>query len=1148
MSMRTSPIEITDQLALQVERSCDARDFGAALSMVQQFVEKVIFNPASVAKVFVSGELDAICKTIASQKLELVDARCVDARGTVILVSELSMAGGHNELIKDIVRLKLFPDPVVVVQTDCFERLDKEVLMAFTASAGIETVQPIGNDLNEKFSWLLDFLQRETPRKFLVLSHNQDALAISVAFAAKAMSTSTDVIYIHHGDHHLSLGAATQDFIHVDPHNIGYFHCRNELGNRDNHYWPLTATIPEAIERKKIFLESGSLITCSSGRAEKFEVGSYAFDYFKILPQVLRATGGVHVHIGDLESGQLEKIGIELISVGVDPSKFLHIPWVQSVAQALVDYSVDLYISSFPLGGGKASLEAMAAGVPLLMHESYRSRFHGGVDIAYPEAFVWRNPAELLSIVSAMDAGLLAFHSRKARLHYETFHSQHVLMDACNFANPQDESIIPPLRKFRADDLACFLDEHRSQSRLVSEISRRDAELVQLSEDMVRLQDVVTVKDEHLAQVGSEVHRLEAMIQSKDERLREIGLALENANTRLSEQSGQLTQTDEKLRAFELLKKSRDNDVHSLEQQLTEARHIHAVTEVQYQELIGKVTQLEESVKSKQARLNFLESQVDDVLQQLTLKSETIAGLTADIDRKTSDVETLKVRCTQMTEDLTRQKETISELSLLPARLHELEAELVALTGHTQDQCNYFYAEVAKRDKLLGEAALRNENLRKELEEKATALRLFKETRLFRLRQILLFHPFGFRKLVLVLATVGGGLVPRRWRADVVPRLQRLFNLKPATPLETTSAPSAYQVKQPAEAPSNAPRVVHAIANFMTGGSSRLVIDIVEYLGHEYRQSVLTSFNPDPPAYEGIEIEEFRSPADMAPFVDYFERMRPDLVHMHYWGDCDEPWYAKVMDAAQHLGIPVIENINTPVDPYLSDAVVRYVYVSDYVRSVFGQPKAHHVTVYPGSDFGLFTRAREESAPNDCVGMVYRLEHDKLNEDAIQPFIHIAKQRPSTRILIVGGGSLLEPFQNAVNSAGVSQCFEFTGYVPYSALPDLYRRMSMFVAPIWKESFGQVAPFAMSMKVPVVGYDVGAIGEIIGDRELLAPAADAEALAKIVVDLLNAPDRRRQLGETQQQRAQARFSIQAMISHYSDIYNEISRITRKEYP
>ena len=494
-----------------------------------------------------------------------------------------------------------------------------------------------------------------------------------------------------------------------------------------------------------------------------------------------------------------------------------------------------------------------------------------------------------------------------------------------------------------------------------------------------------------------------------------------------------------------------------------------------------------------------------------------------------------------------------AEISTLVLRLRESEAVLLdqrsAEIGTLQEEFEvertYFYAEVAKRDNLLAEAATQLAQLRAEFQSKSGELRALRQTRWFHLREVLLVHPFGFRKIIHLGCIIAGGFMPRTLRLYVASRLAKEFG--PAS----TQAPSAadagaYRVKLPSAPSGNAPRVVHVIANFMTGGSSRLVIDLVEHLGNRYQQCVLTSFNPSPPAYTGLHIEECRFPESPEPFVDFYKRVRPALVHVHYWGDCDEPWYAKAIEAAAMLSLPVIENINTPIDPFHSEAVAKYIYVSDYVRSVFGEADAHHVTVYPGSDFNLFTRTQHEHAPEDCVGMVYRLERDKLNEKSILPFIRIAQLRARTRILIIGGGSLLEPFKAAVQAAGVTDNFEFTGYVSYDALPDLYRRMSLFVAPVWKESFGQVSPFAMSMKVPVIGYDVGAIPEIIGTSELVAPAGDAEALARIALRLLDAPQERQAIGDAQQHRAQANFSVQAMIDHYAEIYAEVTHINRKE--
>ncbi|SAL04501.1 group 1 glycosyl transferase [Caballeronia calidae] len=435
-----------------------------------------------------------------------------------------------------------------------------------------------------------------------------------------------------------------------------------------------------------------------------------------------------------------------------------------------------------------------------------------------------------------------------------------------------------------------------------------------------------------------------------------------------------------------------------------------------------------------------------------------------------------------------------------------------------------------------------------QLREAFAALR---QTKWFRLRDALTQRPMSARQMARAGYLIGAMATPaalKRPLSRVVSQARALVSPPPEPPTprlpKAPVAPkgegaNAYIVRQKKPDLAERPRVLHVIANFMTGGSSKLVVDLIEGLGHRYRQTVLTSFIPTPQAYTGVDIHEISQPGEPDQFLAFFRTHRPDFIHVHYWGDCDEPWYAKAFAAAAELGIPVVQNVNTPVAPFVSPSIVHNVYVSKYVEREFGDPRANNRVIYPGSDFSHFTLKDGEKPVGTMVGMVYRLEGDKLNENAIVPFIRVAQMNRKARILIVGGGSLLEPFKASVAAAGVDAQFEFTGYVGYGELPGLYRRMAVFVAPVWKESFGQVSPFAMNMEVPVVGYDVGAIGEIINDDRYLAPAADAERLAQIIDSLLHDDAARRNLALNHRNRAQQHFSLEAMVSSYRFLYGDV---------
>jgi glycosyltransferase involved in cell wall biosynthesis len=378
---------------------------------------------------------------------------------------------------------------------------------------------------------------------------------------------------------------------------------------------------------------------------------------------------------------------------------------------------------------------------------------------------------------------------------------------------------------------------------------------------------------------------------------------------------------------------------------------------------------------------------------------------------------------------------------------------------------------------------------------------------------------------------------------------ERLRHLRPRRPVPRSSraAPPGYEAQRvrPRLAPvERRPRVLHFIGNFYLGGSSQIVVDLFERLGHLYEQEVVTRDLPAVPAYLGIPVHhepEFRSARQVLRRIRSF---RPDLLHVHYLGhhrtaysEADWRWYHHVFQAAEHDGQRVLENVNIPVDPYVSDAVSTYVYVSDYVRAEFGRVGTRGVTVYPGSDLSRFSRAAP--VPDDTLGMVYRLEGDKLDERAIDVFIAAVRRRPATRALIVGGGRFLEAYRRRVEQAGVADAFTFTGYVSYRDLPGWYERMSVFVAPVHRESFGQVSSFAMGMAIPVIGYGVGAIPEIVGDDALLAPAGDAERLAEIAAGLLDDRERRLRIGERNRRRAEARYSVEAMVESYRRLYRAL---------
>ena len=358
--------------------------------------------------------------------------------------------------------------------------------------------------------------------------------------------------------------------------------------------------------------------------------------------------------------------------------------------------------------------------------------------------------------------------------------------------------------------------------------------------------------------------------------------------------------------------------------------------------------------------------------------------------------------------------------------------------------------------------------------------------------------------------------------------------------------PRPHEVRIPSPRPGPRPVILHVIANFWIGGSAQLVVDLIEGLGDRFEQKVVSRDLPRKPGYTNLELHHYPEMSEEIA-AECLRRFEPDLIHVHFLGHHDDPyseadwrWYDALFRAAGTRW-PIVENLNIPVEPYLSPAVSVYVCVSDYVRTAYAADASPALTIHPGSDLGHFSRANPAvgEADPDAFGMAYRLEGDKLNDESIEPFIAAARRRPSTKALIVGGGTLFERYWRRVDAAGLSPSFEFTGYVPYRELPAHIGRMSVFVAPVHWESFGQVSVFAMGLGLPVVGYDVGGLPEILADGEVLAPPGDCAALSQLIVDLLDDEQRRREIGRANRERAVARFSVQAMVDRYETVYTEL---------
>lgn len=155
-----------------------------------------------------------------------------------------------------------------------------------------------------------------------------------------------------------------------------------------------------------------------------------------------------------------------------------------------------------------------------------------------------------------------------------------------------------------------------------------------------------------------------------------------------------------------------------------------------------------------------------------------------------------------------------------------------------------------------------------------------------------------------------------------------------------------------------------------------------------------------------------------------------------------------------------------------------------------------------------------DGRPN--ILFVGRLEKRKGFKYLLRAFRCVREAIPNARLLVVGAYTKKQkrPFLVYARKRRLHGV-RFVGPVSDEMLPRYYRTADLFCAPsTGYESFGIVLLEAMASGLPIVASDIEGYREVLdhGVQGLLVPPRDPEALATVIVRLLQDPRRRAEMG------------------------------------
>ncbi len=274
-----------------------------------------------------------------------------------------------------------------------------------------------------------------------------------------------------------------------------------------------------------------------------------------------------------------------------------------------------------------------------------------------------------------------------------------------------------------------------------------------------------------------------------------------------------------------------------------------------------------------------------------------------------------------------------------------------------------------------------------------------------------------------------------------------------------------------------------------------------------------------------------------------------DVVHLH------EP----LMPALPLTVLAHSKSLNIGTFHAFSQSNVAYYYARPILRIFMGKLDGRIAVSHPAEQFiSQYFKGKYEIIPNGIdidrfqqdVQPLPQYQDGKLNilfvgrfterrkglKYLLRAFIHVKREIPNSRLIIVGKGET-KGYNRFLQRNNIQDVI-FAGFISDEELPRYHRSSQVYCAPsIGGESFGIVLLEAMASGLPVVATDIAGHASVLEHKKqgVLVEPKNSEALAMSLIHVLADENLRQRMGAAGREKA-AEYSWQKVSLKVLEFY------------